>query len=233
MFQLDHAIAEWRREVSAGGLRSREVLDELESHLQDEIGHHVQMGASEREAFQSAVRQLGYVDVLAREFSKIGETNDFLVRIRNVLLTLAGIPNLTLVANMNTPTPTQNVEPAWAPYLKYGAFAMPATTLWLFVAVFVFPKFNQIVIQSGIHVPGVFRFGMDLLLLLKHYLFLMGSGFVLALVLLELRFDKWPRYRRTAFGVGAFLLNSAVLLSITSMVVLALIALSELMHHAK
>jgi type II secretory pathway component PulF len=231
MFNLEQSIAQWRREMAAGGLRSRKVLDELESHLRDDFERRVRSGASGQEAFQFAVRQLGFIDALTREFSKIGETNDFLARIKNALLTLAGIPNLTLATNMNTTT--QNTEPAWATYLKYGAFVFPAILLWLFIAFFVFPKFNEVVSQSGIRMPGIFQMGWNLALFLTHYMFIICCAVVLALGLLEWRFKDWRCYRRAAFGVGVFLLNSAVLIAITAMVVLALVAAPALAHHMK
>jgi hypothetical protein len=35
MRNLDPGIAEWRREMAAAGIKSAEVLDELESHLHE------------------------------------------------------------------------------------------------------------------------------------------------------------------------------------------------------
>jgi hypothetical protein len=232
MFNLEQSIAQWRREMAAGGLRSRKALDELESHLRDDFERRAQSGASGQEAFQFAVRQLGFVDVLTREFSKIGETNDFLARIKNALLTLAGIPNSTLATNMNTTA--QNTEPAWATYLKYGAFALPAFLLWLFVAMFILPKFNAVVTESDIRMPGVVQFGCDLARFLTAHLFVLGCAFALAIGVLELRFKKWRRYRRAVFGTTAFMLNAVVLISFTAMVILALLAaIAGPVHHVK
>jgi len=44
--------------------------------------------------------------------------------------------------------------------------------------------------------------------------------------------SQWPRYRRATIGIGAFLLNATVLISITTMVISALIAAPALLHHA-
>ena len=37
MFDLEQAILEWRRQMTAGGIKAPEVLDELESHLHDDV----------------------------------------------------------------------------------------------------------------------------------------------------------------------------------------------------
>ena len=56
MFKLEQAIANWRRQQAGGGTCSPEVLDELESHLDEEIRRLVAEGISEaglRFRFQS------------------------------------------------------------------------------------------------------------------------------------------------------------------------------------
>jgi hypothetical protein len=41
MFNLEQEIAVWRQKMAAGGLKPMEVLDELESHLREEIEHQM------------------------------------------------------------------------------------------------------------------------------------------------------------------------------------------------
>jgi hypothetical protein len=74
MFNLDEAIAEWRRQVTVGGLNTPEVLNELESHLREEVARQVRSGLNTQAAFEMAVRRLGSVSDLKREFEKVGET---------------------------------------------------------------------------------------------------------------------------------------------------------------
>jgi len=71
MFNLDQVIADWRRQMAAGGIKSTHVLDELESHLRDEIERQIHSGAKEQEAFQAAVALLGKAGPLRTEFSKL------------------------------------------------------------------------------------------------------------------------------------------------------------------
>ena len=70
MFDLEQAIAEWRRRMRAAGLKSPALLDELESHLRDETARQMQSGSAAPEAFEFAVRQMGSADALKAEFAK-------------------------------------------------------------------------------------------------------------------------------------------------------------------
>jgi hypothetical protein len=70
MFNFDKAVARWRQEMLAGGMKSPDVLDELESHLRDEIERQIRSGADEQHAYQAAVASLGQARVLRSEFAK-------------------------------------------------------------------------------------------------------------------------------------------------------------------
>src|SRR6185503_763347 len=115
MFDLDHAISEWRRQLTMDGINSPEVLDELESHLRDDVSQQVRSGASE-EHFQNAIQRLGQTGLLKTEFAKVTGWKELQARLHEAILTLAGIP--TLVTDMNTTH--QQTEPWWATYLKAG-----------------------------------------------------------------------------------------------------------------
>ena len=70
MFNLQQAIAEWRRQMIACGFSSADALDELESHLRDEIAAQVRSGTEEKRAFELACRHLGEPELLGKEFGK-------------------------------------------------------------------------------------------------------------------------------------------------------------------
>jgi len=218
--------------MAAGGLEASAALDELESHLEDDIERQVQSGTGTEQAFHSAVCRLGQSTALTHEFAKIGETSETFFRIKNFLLTLAGIRNPILATNMNTSSPHRNAEPAWATYVKSVTFALPAALLWLFVAVFVFPKFNEVLRGSAAWMPGVLRGGWNLAFFLAHYLIPICVACAAMVGLLEWRSANWRRYRKLTLASGVFLLNSAVLIAITAMVVLSLVVASDLAQHA-
>ncbi len=135
MFELDQAIADWRRTMAADGLKSPALLDELESHLRDDVERHAKSGAAAEKSFHAAVRQLGEPGALKTEFSKIGEANGAFARLKYFLVILAGIQNPTLATNMNSSYPGTNFEPRWATYIKSATFLLPAVILWLLIAI--------------------------------------------------------------------------------------------------
>jgi leader peptidase (prepilin peptidase)/N-methyltransferase len=73
MFNLEPAIVEWRKRMAAGGINSPAVLDELESHLREDV-EQLQKGRTEQQAFEAAVLQIGQAGILKCEFAKVDET---------------------------------------------------------------------------------------------------------------------------------------------------------------
>jgi hypothetical protein len=228
MFNLDSAIIEWRRQMSAGGFRAGALLDELESHVREDVERQAKSGIEAEQAFGAAVSHLGQPGLLREEFSKIGETGEA-GKLRNFLLTLAGIQTPTLATNMNASYTNTNLEPRWATYLKSAGFILPAVTLWTAMVVFVVPKLREVCIHAGVVLPGVY----GLVFFLMQHGALICAALAAGLIFLEWRSDRWPRYRRAAFGVGVFVFNAVVLALISSMVVYAVIAAAEFAQHTK
>lgn len=72
MFNLDLAIARWRRQMIADGIKFTVLLDELESHLRDDVDQQMSSGAPAEEAFREAVQRIGPADNLQEEFTNAG-----------------------------------------------------------------------------------------------------------------------------------------------------------------
>ena len=70
MFDLEQSIAQWRQQMLAAGIKAPVPLEELESHLREEIERQIQSGASDQEAFQRTVLQIGQAKELKAEFGK-------------------------------------------------------------------------------------------------------------------------------------------------------------------
>lgn len=70
MFNLDQAIAQWRRQMLAAGIKTPVPLEELESHLRDEIEQQMRSGLSAQHAFEAAARRIGEAPALRLEFAK-------------------------------------------------------------------------------------------------------------------------------------------------------------------
>jgi hypothetical protein len=185
-------------------------------------------GLSAQQAFEAAVQGIGQAAVLECEFDKVGVTKQAQARAKHAILTLAGIPNHYLNPPMNTPP--SNREPGWATYLKAAASLVPAVFLWAVSVVFVMPKLKQICGEAGgLALPAIIRIMIGLA---EHGIIIAGA-IILILILLEWRSSKWPRYRRAAVGIGAFFINSVVLISMFMTVVTALLVVPALLHHPK
>ena len=71
MFDLEQSIAEWRRQMLVAGIQAPVPLDELESHLRDEIERLIQAGHAEQTAFNFAIQEIGPMAALRNEFGKV------------------------------------------------------------------------------------------------------------------------------------------------------------------
>lgn len=69
MFELEDAITQWRERLTWRGAFTETDLDEMESHLRDEVEASVATGEAEQEAFFSAVRRFGEDTDLARGYN--------------------------------------------------------------------------------------------------------------------------------------------------------------------
>jgi hypothetical protein len=114
MFNLEPSIAEWRRQMLAAGIKTPVPLEELESHLREEIEQLVKSGLPPGGAFGTAVQQIGKPQIIKTEFKKI-ERNRM-----KLLFILLGIFGVLFGMAM--------VLPAMAWYRDHGA--MPAEHLW-------------------------------------------------------------------------------------------------------
>jgi hypothetical protein len=75
MFNLEKSIADWRKQMLAAGIQSSVPLEELESHLREEIERQMASGFTEAEAFKTAVQEIGQGGLLKAEFNKVGGIN--------------------------------------------------------------------------------------------------------------------------------------------------------------
>jgi hypothetical protein len=74
MFDLEKSIAEWRRQMLAAGIKTPTPLEELESHLREEIELQIKSGLTEPRAFEFAVQWIGQPKMLNVEFKKSERT---------------------------------------------------------------------------------------------------------------------------------------------------------------
>ena len=92
MFNLEQSISEWRRQMHSAGVTNPQILDELESHLREDVARRMQSGESEQHAFESAIQALGDVAVLKVEFKKLGGKKSAWLRKLKTLIAEAFLP---------------------------------------------------------------------------------------------------------------------------------------------
>jgi len=226
MFDLEQAIADWRKQMLAAGIKTPVPLEELESHLREEIEREIKSGQSEQLAFGLAGRQIGETHILKNEFAMAGETiNELLKRL---LCALAGIPNYQLATNMNTSN--SNPERGWVTYLKSAVWIFPALFVWMGCCVFVVPKLKELSSISKTELPQLIQFELAVADVIKMNFLLGALMFLTVLVLLEWRWCGWSRYRRLFFGIAGFFLNFSALFVLASLLVYAVIVASRLVQ---
>jgi len=71
MFDLNKAISSWRLNLSEKQTCAKSDIDEMETHLREEIDSLTASKLSEQEAFLVATHRLGDPDSLAEEFAKV------------------------------------------------------------------------------------------------------------------------------------------------------------------
>jgi hypothetical protein len=108
MRNVDLKIGEWRSRMAAGGIKSSAVLDELESHLREEIERQIRLGSDEVKAFEIAAQKIGGSDLLKAEFAKVAEGKE--ARLGKVLgiacclvalpLPVLAVPNFLMIREL-------------------------------------------------------------------------------------------------------------------------------------
>ncbi|MHC4556646.1 MAG: permease prefix domain 1-containing protein [Planctomycetota bacterium] len=88
MFELNEQIAKWRSSLNQSDRLSKSDIDELESHLREEIENLIASKLSEQEAFLVAAHRLGHSSALAEEFEKV---NTHIVFRKRLFWAVAGL----------------------------------------------------------------------------------------------------------------------------------------------
>ena len=108
---------------------------------------------------------------------------------------------------------------SWRTYLKAAVFLGPPILIWTALMIFVVPKVKQICADAG---AGPFTiFGvMDLL---QSYWMVVTCVLAGLVALLEWKSDLWRRWRNWTIGTAVFVINTAVIFGLASLLVVAAI----------
>src|SRR5262245_14742444 len=91
MFDLEKAVSDWRQQTAAAGIKSADVLRELENHLREEIQKQLREGFEIQKAFENSVLSLGQASVIKAEFAKMETKSSDRIRVALCVLLVAGI----------------------------------------------------------------------------------------------------------------------------------------------
>lgn len=217
---------DWRGRMADGGLRDPGVLEELEGHLREEIATRMAAGADAAAAFHAGTARLGGPEALSAEFIKLDDSR--VRRIKRAWLALAGIPPAHQPPTMNTTDSSTNTEPLWATYIRATVFLTPAVLLCTFAVMYLMPKLELVCQRAGVALPGVYQAGLSAA---DHPTPIL-LAIVLSLALLEWRCARWQRFRRVSLGAAVLVINTAVMVFMTTMLIFALLAAPNLASQA-
>jgi hypothetical protein len=150
MFNLEQAIADWRGRLAAAGVRTAEVLDELEDHLRDEVEQQVRLGFSPEQAFANAVERIGQANTLEREFEKVdGPVFRVLRKLKAAIANILGTAPLQLSNFSANAKETLERAQAQAPRLHHDFVGTEHVLLGL------------LTIENSVVLDVLRRFGLD------------------------------------------------------------------------
>jgi hypothetical protein len=153
MFSLESAIADWRKQMHTAGIQSPVALDELESHLREEIGQQMKFGQAERTAFEVAVAKMGLAGSLGPEFKR-ADGGAAALRRRLVSRIFCGLTTIyaigLVILLIRRPL---DVNERWLGFAAVGAMVASAFTAWQ-VLPRLFPVIVNKRVQSAIGLLG-------------------------------------------------------------------------------
>jgi hypothetical protein len=114
----------------------------------------------------------------------------------------------------------------WKTYLKGAVFLGPPLLIWTALMIFVVPKVKQICAEAGAGPFTVFGV-MDFL---QDNWMVMTAVLVGLVALLEWKSGLWRRWRNWTIGAAVFLINTAVIFGLASLLVVTAIAGPMLMN---
>ena len=127
----------------------------------------------------------------------------------------------------NDPVPPR--EALWgrvATYLKAGSFLAPPLLIWTAITIWVTPKMKQICADADAPPFAAFKvmdFAQDNVLIL-------AFAAVAIIILLEWKSVLWRRWRKHSVGIAVFLINTAVILGMASLLIIAAITAPMLIN---
>ena len=138
MFDLNNAISSWRMNLSEKQTFAKSDIDEMETHLREEIDSLTSSNLSEQEAFLVATHRLGDTDSLAAEFAKV---NTSILWRNRLFWILAGLLSYIVVKYITGIASTGFVVLAWFAGINgysLGVVDLVSQMVFFLAVIFVF-----------------------------------------------------------------------------------------------
>ncbi len=104
-FNLKESVEIWKSKLSKNSNMTDDNINELESHLEDEIHELQKLGLSAEESMLIAKKRIGNIEELVTEFSKVNKgiyfKNKIIPYLKGILLFVAFLTITSLLANLS------------------------------------------------------------------------------------------------------------------------------------
>ena len=102
MFDLENSLKEWRKQLNKNSGFEHGDIEELESHIREQIDEFVDGGKTEEDAFNEAIKGLGELDTISKEYYRTrSEHHTVLNRVQQSIWNSALIPGYIKIARRN------------------------------------------------------------------------------------------------------------------------------------
>jgi hypothetical protein len=153
MFDLDTAIAEWRQQMLVAGIKTPMPLEELESHLRDDVEQQMRSGSSVQQAFEIAVGRIGQAKSLTMEFKKVGNMDKAQQRKRAGLMFAAILALYSLAVTWILSTHDLTFNERLSGFASLASMLASVFAIWRIVPRF-FPVIANKTVQSAVGIVG-------------------------------------------------------------------------------
>jgi hypothetical protein len=139
MFTVEQAVENWKNELRQKQTVMESDIEELESHLRDEMEQLAPLGLSEEEAFLIAVRRIGDTTQMASEFAKVNTAaiwkNRFFWMVAGVLMLRILSSCANFLSSVGVLLGNQFVSISW---LTAGILSVAVQTIILLILLTIF-----------------------------------------------------------------------------------------------
>jgi hypothetical protein len=139
MFTVEQAVENWKNELRQKQTVMESDIEELESHLRDEMERLKSLGLSEQEAFLIAVRRIGDTTQMAAEFAKVNTAAIWKTRFLWMVVGILMLRILTSCANfLSNAGVMLGHQLAGISWLATGILSAVVQTIILLILLYIF-----------------------------------------------------------------------------------------------